>query len=109
MRAADEDLWTAIALLNFHNKNADFFVRAVTFARNLLLPYQIRLSASQAKRDLSGINALHSASDQITFTIDEFVIESVSFRFTDLLQDHLFGGLSRNATEAFCRVFPPEP
>ena len=52
MRAAHQDLRSAIALLDFHNIHADLFVRAITFARDLLLTYEIGLRAAQAQRYL---------------------------------------------------------
>ena len=92
-------------LLHGEYQRLDPVADLVMLKRRLLARGKDSLRPPQV--DVNGVLGLplQKAVDQIAFLVDEFIVYDVLFRFLDLLNDHLFGGLRRDPSKRFEGIF----
>jgi hypothetical protein len=78
----------------------------VCLTRDLLATRQDGLDCPKLNDGQTSLGSLHDPRDQLSNLVLELVHSRISLRFANLLNDHLLGGLSTDATDLFLVQFP---
>src|SRR3546814_13474048 len=92
MRAGEENLRPAIFAANIQDDRTDAIADAHYFARDLLIAADNTLGAAQIDDDMTELDALHDAGDDLSDAVLEFLILPLTLGVADLLATDLLGG-----------------
>src|SRR3546814_366903 len=99
MRAGEENLRPAIFAANIQDDRTDAIADAHYFARDLLIAADNTLGAAQIDDDMTELDALHDAGDDLSDAVLEFLILPLTLGVADLLENDLLGGLRIDAPQ----------
>jgi hypothetical protein len=97
--ARDQHAGTLARFIHELDHAANAIPYAVAFQARLLLLRQLGFGLAQIEHVIRTFDALDGAIDQLAGTPGILVEDSFPFGFADFLEDHLFRGLSRNASQ----------
>ncbi len=97
VRARHDDLGAAGALTHLDHIRFDAFALPIALPRDLLCGRQHGFDTAQVKVDILALDALHCPSDDVAFSVPKLFVDEVPFGLSQPLDDHLFGGLGRDA------------
>src|SRR3546814_5001614 len=89
MRAGEENLRPAIFAANIQDDRTDAIADAHYFARDLLIAADNTLGAAQIDDDMTELDALHDAGDDLSDAVLEFLILPLTLGVADLLENDL--------------------
>ena len=99
MRAGQDDLHATPGFPHFQNGGSHPIADAVALARNLFAARQQPLRLAEADDRRPALDLGHGSGHDLIAELGVFVVQGVPFRLANLLDHHLFGGLSRNSPE----------
>jgi hypothetical protein len=99
MGAAEEDLRAPVLAADRQDQRADAVADSHHFARNLLVAADDALGAAEVDDDVAELDALDDAGDDLPGAVLELLILTLALGVAHLLEDHLLGGLRRDAAE----------
>ena len=92
-----DDLYPTADLPDLEDRGPDPLVGVVALAGNLLAPGQDGLRCPQRYRSRGPFDPRHHPRHHLADLLLELVVDGISLSFTDLLDDHLLGGLCADA------------
>src|SRR3546814_14290753 len=92
MLSGEENLRPAIFAANIRDDRTDAIADAHYFARDLLIAADNTLGAAQIDDDMTELDALHDAGDDLSDAVLEFLILPLTLRVADLLETDLLVG-----------------
>ncbi len=99
VRAAEEDLRTAVVALHLCDKRTDALTGTGGFARDLLIAADHAFGTAKVDDHVAEFDRLDDAGDDFALTILEFFELTLALGIADLLEDHLLGGLRIDAAQ----------
>ena len=100
MQARDRMIWGPLASSRTSaHVGANALVDAEHLARHLLLAQHDGLGAAQVDDQIALLDATHDAVDDLALPVLVLVVDHLALGAADLLDDHLLGGLRRDAPE----------
>ncbi len=99
MRARQEDLRAAGLAPDGQDERADAVADADHLARDLLIAADDALGAAEIDDDVTELDALDDAGDDLVGAVLELFILPLALGIADLLEDHLLGGLGGDSAE----------
>ena len=97
--AAEEDLRAASLAAHRHDQRTDAVANADHLARDLLVAADDALGAAEVDDDVTELDALDDAGDDLVGAVLELFILALALGIADLLEDHLLGGLGGDSAE----------
>ncbi len=103
MRPRDHDHRAARRLAHLEHVDAHAVTDVEPLTGDLLVAGQYGLCPAQANRDRLWRDRVHGPMNHIPFSLDVLLVLGIALRFSQALQDHLLGGLSRDSAKVFWR------
>src|SRR4029077_3745864 len=100
VRARQDDLRAARALVDVDDERHDAVARAVRLTRHLVAHGQHGLGAAQVDDDVAALEPPHDARDELALAVLVLVEDVLALGLADALHDHLLGRLRGDASEA---------
>ncbi len=97
--ASEHHLGAAARALDLFDHRLNAVARAIALARGLLTPRQKRVGAAQVDDDIALLESTHDAGDHVTDAVLVLVVDDIALGLAHPLDDHLLGGLRRDAPE----------
>src|SRR4029453_11096906 len=94
-----DDLRTLRAVIDALDDGANPLTRRIAFRPRLLLPGQHGLDTADFHDEVAILKAFDRAVDHFSNAIVVLGVDVLALRLADLLEDDLFGGLSRDPPE----------
>src|SRR3546814_857860 len=99
VRAAEENLRTAVLAAHRQNQRADAVADAHQFARDLLVAADHAFGTAEVDDDVAEFDRLDDAGDDLARAVLIFLELAFAVGFADLLEDHLFCRLRVDAAQ----------
>ena len=97
--AGDDQLRTALVLVDLDQEHLDPLAGPVALGRHLLASRHDRLGLAQLDDDRPRIGALHDAVEDLALLVVKLLVDRVALVVADALQHDLLGGLRGDAAE----------
>src|SRR5690606_34828631 len=98
--AAEHNLRLTGAALDLFDERLDPVARAIRLARRLLAMRQDRVGPIEVDDDVALLEPRHDAGDALALAVFVLVVDQVTLRLADTLDDDLLGGLGCDASKA---------
>src|SRR6185436_10524047 len=89
---------------HLEDEGADAVAGIIALARDLLALGQDRLGLADLEDHVALLDAVHDAPQDLSFLPGELRVDALALGVADLLEDHLLGGLGRDATKVLGRA-----